>query len=317
MPGSSRLAWRYSPRRVSRNGRVGRVDLVADDVADPLAVGVRRALDAARDDRLVDRDGEHPLELGDGPLGHDRRRGQPGAEALAQDVGVGGHERRVGVQARDERLEALGRVDRLELGQLRAGAAAARPSGRRRAAGGGPGRPPRSASSPMTWSMSRVMRSSVESPSTGIAAASAAVRSMSARALARPAGDGILEPVGVALVAVERGGRRVELEDRPPRSGRRASSTGEVGSVIVGGRLRSCAGEGRHAGGRPRSVAVRVPRRRGADASRSTPATGRSAAEQRHLLAAALDHRIQAEERLEVGEVGRSRGEERSAGGPT
>ena len=42
----------------------------------------------------------------------------------------------------------------------------------------------------MTWSMSRVMRSSVDRPSTGMAAASRAVRSMSARAWARPAGEG-------------------------------------------------------------------------------------------------------------------------------
>ena len=48
-----------------------------------------------------------------------RRRGQPGCQALAQDVGVGRHERRVGVQPADERLEPLGRVGRLELGQLR------------------------------------------------------------------------------------------------------------------------------------------------------------------------------------------------------
>ena len=118
MPGSSRLAWRYSPRSVSRKAGIGRVDLVADDLADPFAVGVGRALDARGDDRLVDRDGQHPLELGDRPLGHDRRRRQPAAERLAQDVGVGGHERRVGVEPGDERLEPLGRVDGLELGQL-------------------------------------------------------------------------------------------------------------------------------------------------------------------------------------------------------
>ena len=52
-------------------GGVGRVDDVADDVADPLAVGVGGALDTARDDGLVDRDGEQPLDLGDRPLGHD------------------------------------------------------------------------------------------------------------------------------------------------------------------------------------------------------------------------------------------------------
>ena len=38
----------------------------------------------------------------------------------------------------------------------------------------------------MTWSMSRVIRSSVERPSTGMAAASAAVRSMRSRTTARP-----------------------------------------------------------------------------------------------------------------------------------
>ena len=43
----------------------------------------------------------------------------PDAMPVAQDLGVGGHERRVGVEPGDERLEALGRVGRLELGQLR------------------------------------------------------------------------------------------------------------------------------------------------------------------------------------------------------
>ncbi len=45
-------------------------------------------------------------------------------------------------------------------------------------------------SSAMTRSMSRVMRSSVGSPSVEIARASSAVRSMSARVFARPSGPG-------------------------------------------------------------------------------------------------------------------------------
>ena len=70
-----------------------------------------------------------------------------------------------------------------------------------------------------------VMRSSVERPSTGIALASAAVRSMSSREGATLR-RGILQPVGVARIAIERGGRRVELEDALPES---------VGQVVDGG----------------------------------------------------------------------------------
>ena len=148
-------------------------------------------------------------------------RSGPEASAVAQDLGVRGHERRVGVEPGEERLEALGRVGRLELGQLRAGAAGGRPSGRR----------PRSWwrrwssssiwRSAMTSSMSRVIRSSVGRPSVAMAAASRR-RPLHERPGAGAAGRArVLEPVGVALVAVERGGRRIELEDRLPRSGRR------------------------------------------------------------------------------------------------
>ena len=107
-----------APERLEE-GLVGRIDDVADDVADPLAVGLGCDLDHRGHDRRLDRDLEHPLDLGDRPLGHDPRRGQPGGEPVAQELGVGGHERRVGVQPGDERLEPLGRVGRLELGQLR------------------------------------------------------------------------------------------------------------------------------------------------------------------------------------------------------
>ena len=109
---------RYSPRSVSRKAWSAGIDDVADDLADPLAVGLGRDLDHRGDDRLVDRHRQHPLDLGDGPLGDDARRGQPGGHPVAEELGVGGHERRVGVQPRDERLEPLGRVGRLELGQL-------------------------------------------------------------------------------------------------------------------------------------------------------------------------------------------------------
>ena len=95
------------------------IDDVADHVADAFAVGLRGDLDHRRHDRRLDRDLEHPLDLGDGPFGHDPRRRQPGGHAVAQELGVGRHERRVGVQAGDERVEPLGRVGRLELGELR------------------------------------------------------------------------------------------------------------------------------------------------------------------------------------------------------
>ncbi len=97
---------------------VGRVDHIADDLADALAVRVCRHLDHRRHDRRLDGDGEHPLDLGDGPLRNDARRRQAAGEPVAQDGLVGGHERRIRMQASQERLESLGRVRRLELGQL-------------------------------------------------------------------------------------------------------------------------------------------------------------------------------------------------------
>ena len=98
--------------------RVGRDDDVAHDVAHAFAIGLVATwtIDGTIADSIGHR--EHPLDLGDRPLGHDARRGQAARESLAQDLGVGGHERRVGVETGDERLEALRRVGRLELGQL-------------------------------------------------------------------------------------------------------------------------------------------------------------------------------------------------------
>ena len=99
--------------------RISRVDLVTDHVADALAILLRGDLCHRRNDRLRDRDREQPIELLDRPLGDDPRGGEAGGKALAQDVGVGGHVGRVGPQPRDEFLQALRRVGRLELADLR------------------------------------------------------------------------------------------------------------------------------------------------------------------------------------------------------
>ena len=196
---------------------VGRVDDVADDVADALAVRLRGDLDHRRHDGRLDRDLEHPLDLGDRPLGDDARRGEPRRQAVAQDLRVGGHERRVGVESGDERLEPLGGVGRLELGQLRQELlraahlvddaelveglvvlldlelgddlehVAGDPVLGRQAVGRDRGRLGRG---PLH-----------QRPSAGPSL-----------------GTGVLEAVGVAVVAVERRGRRVELEDRLPEA---------------------------------------------------------------------------------------------------
>ena len=126
---------------------------------------------------------------------------------------------------------------------------------------------------------------------------------MSARA--RPAVRArVLEPVGVAVVAVERGGRRVELEDRLPES---------VGEGVDGRRLGVGQGHGRvSCGARRDVVALGVPRdgvayRAGAAvALEATSETGASA------RARALDRRVEPEVRLEVGEVERVAGQERA-----
>ena len=107
-------------QRLEERG-IGRVDDVADDVADPLAIRLRARLDAARDDRAR-RSGSTSMRSSwaivrsvtiDGAV-------RPLTERLAQDVGVGGHERRVGVEPLDECAPA---------------ARACRPAGTRSAAG--------------------------------------------------------------------------------------------------------------------------------------------------------------------------------------
>jgi hypothetical protein len=207
-------------------GGVGRVDDVADDLPDALPVLVGRALDAARDDRRFRRDRQHPLELGDDPLGDDRRRGQPAFEALAQDAGVRGHEGRVGMQPRDERLEPLGRVDRLEGGQLWEQLL-------------------RSAhlvdDAELVETLVVLLDAQVADDLEHVACDALLGRQPVDRDRPRFGGGPlhqltssgatgrrwILEAVGVARVAIERGGRRVELEDALPES---------VGEVVHGGR---------------------------------------------------------------------------------
>ena len=114
---------------------------------------------------------------------------RPDAEPLAHDLDVGVHVRRVGAKALQPGLQPLRGVGRLELGEL--GQHRLRPvdlvdlaepvHGSSSSA---------TASSPTIRSMSRVIRSSTGSPSTGIAGASRPACSMSARSAARPAGPG-------------------------------------------------------------------------------------------------------------------------------
>ena len=89
-------------------GHVGRRHDVADDLADAFAVRLGGDLDHRRHERLIERDLEHPLDLGDGPLDDDARRRQAGRQALGQRLDVAAEVRRVGVQPRDERLERSG-----------------------------------------------------------------------------------------------------------------------------------------------------------------------------------------------------------------
>ena len=98
---------------------VGGVDLVPDDGADGLPILVARHGDERRHDGLVDRRRQHPLQLGDRPLGDDPGRGEAAGHRLAQQLAVVGHVLRVGAQAGKEQLEALRRVRGLELAQLR------------------------------------------------------------------------------------------------------------------------------------------------------------------------------------------------------
>ncbi len=115
-PLAGRLVVR-APKRLEQPP-VGRVDDLAHDVPDPLAFRVAGHLGHRRDDRLLDGDGQDALELLDRPVRDDARGRPPRAQAVGHDVEVGVHERPVAADPRQEGVEALGRVRRLELGQL-------------------------------------------------------------------------------------------------------------------------------------------------------------------------------------------------------
>ena len=210
---------------------IGREDDIAHDLADPLAVPIGGAPNARRDDGVRDRDGEHPLHLRDGPLGHDRWRRQSAAQPLAQDGHIGLHERRIRVEPGDERLEPLGRVDRLERGHLWQQLLR-------------PAHLVDDAELVQTLvilldgefadDLQHVARDAllggqaIERDRGGLAG-------RTLHQLARPGaavGRGILESIGVARVTVERGGRRVELQDALPET----IGQGVHGGSIVGHR---------------------------------------------------------------------------------
>ncbi len=97
---------------------VSRTDDIADDLPDPLPVLLRRDLDHRWHDRLLRRERQHPLDLGDRALSHDPWSRQTGCHPVVEDLDVRLDVRGVRVEAGDERIEALRRIGRLELGQL-------------------------------------------------------------------------------------------------------------------------------------------------------------------------------------------------------
>ena len=194
---------------------VGRADDVTDDLAHPLAVGLRGDLRRRRDRRLVDRCLENPLELGDRPLHDDAWGGQSRCAPFAEEVAVRRHEGGVGTQPGLVLLEPLGRVGLLELGhdwQERLGAAhlVDHPQDVR----------------PLVLGLDAEIadhldhvdgdpvlhRETVDGDRLGLAP-----RRPPERELLRAADVArVLEAIGVALVAVHRGGRGLQLEERLP-----------------------------------------------------------------------------------------------------
>ena len=133
---------------------------------------------------------------------------------------------------------------------------------------------------------------------------------MSPRRRARPARAGVLEPVVVALVAVDVAVDRVELEDRLPEAvGELVDGRGRIGHGSLRWARGGLAGWSGRAGRRGRSD------RAGSTGPRASPAPG-SALEQRHLLAATARRpdRARGTARGRRGRARRARGT--SAGGP-
>ncbi len=118
MPGSSRLANRYSPRSVSRKAWSAGVTTSRT---------ISRIRSRSASDATLTIEGTIAWSIGTASIRSIwamvrsvtiRGAVRPGGHPVAEELGVRGHVRGVGVQPRDERLEPLGRVGRLELGQL-------------------------------------------------------------------------------------------------------------------------------------------------------------------------------------------------------
>ena len=142
------------------------------------------------------------------------------------------------------------------------------------------------------------MRSSSSRPAGSMARAPASVSSARPRRAARPGGSGVVEAVVVALVAVDRGERRVQLERALPgarargRQGRRIRGVGH-GASGTRPRRRRCRraggrvpGPGRGGSLRPRRAAAgpagrRPDRARGTAAGRRGSGVGRAAKRRR------------------------------------
>ena len=99
-------------------GSIGRQDDVADEPLDPGPIGLGGDPRPGRHDRLVGRNLEQPLELGDGPLGDDPRGRQAAGQALEEQLAVGRHEALIGPQPGLEAVEPLGGVGGLEQDRL-------------------------------------------------------------------------------------------------------------------------------------------------------------------------------------------------------
>jgi hypothetical protein len=206
----------FALERLEERGVRG-IDDIADDLADLFAVGLVGDLDHGRHDRRLDRDLQHALDLRDRPFGHDPRRRSTRRHAVAQDLGVCFHERRVCVQTSDEPIEPRRRVDALELRQPR---------------------------KELLWAAHLIddpqlvqrlvvlldiqlgddAENVAGDPFFGREAFGRDRCRLGGRSLHELASPGatfgsrILEPVVVALVTVERGGRRVELENGFPEA---------------------------------------------------------------------------------------------------
>jgi hypothetical protein len=98
--------------------RIGGPDVALDGIEDPGAIGLVADERHRHDRRGRRRGGEEPLQLVDGPVGHDACSGQAGRPALGEQVDDRVGERRVGSDPGQQPLEALRRIRLLEVDDL-------------------------------------------------------------------------------------------------------------------------------------------------------------------------------------------------------